>query len=75
MQKLEFKRQTVELDKPAGALIGHAVGILMAGEIQCMLVSSSSEKCAELFKQFSGHHPDMQFSTPVAVIQQRDLKK
>ena len=65
-------KTTITVPAPAGAFTGHAVGVLMAGGQEVILVASDRAACAALLEHFQVPGGLPSFSIPVAVVQQKD---
>jgi|GEM_PF-4379351 len=70
---LKLQKARVSTTRVANAYLGRAVGVLLAGEVECIVIAASQED-AQLFMDTYNIQPgDARFSTSVAMVQQKDV--
>lgn len=55
------------------AYLGHATGVLLAGGIECIVITADRESAQAFMSQFSTTPGDARFSVPVAMVQRKDV--
>jgi hypothetical protein len=55
------------------AYLGHATGVLLAGSIECIIITTDREHAQAFMDQYGATPGDARFSTPVAMIQRKDV--
>lgn len=55
------------------AYLGHATGVLLAGGIECIVITASREDAQAFMNQNNTVPCDARFSTPVAMVQRKDV--
>lgn len=68
-----LQKARVTTPHECNAYLGHATGVLLAGGIECIVITASRED-AQAFMDHNNTTPgDARFSTPVAMVQRKDV--
>lgn len=71
VSRLQKARVTTPRD--CNAYLGHATGLLLAGGIECIVITATRED-AQAFMDHNNTTPgDARFSAPVAMVQRKDV--
>jgi hypothetical protein len=55
------------------AYLGHATGVLLAGDIECIVITADRESAQAFMDQFNTKPGDARFSAPIAMVQRKDV--
>lgn len=70
--KLEKARVTTT--RTANAYLGHAVGVLVAGQVECIVITATTGDAQAFMDHVGVTQGDARFSTSVAMIQRKDVQ-
>jgi hypothetical protein len=55
------------------AYIGHATGVMIAGGVECIVITANREEAQAFMDAFFPTQGDARFSAPVAMVQRKDV--
>lgn len=69
----QLQKARVTAIRECNAYLGHATGVLLAGNIECIVITATREDAQAFMDQNSTTPGDARFSTPVAMVQRKDV--
>lgn len=60
--------------REANAYLGHATGVLLAGNIECIVITADRESAQAFMDQNNTTPGNARFSAPVAMVQLKDVQ-
>jgi len=67
-----IKKSQVTVPNPSNAFIGHAIGLLLAEDVECIVIGADRAACHALIQAFNLKNGNATFSIPVAMVQTKD---
>lgn len=70
----QLQKARVRTRSECNAYLGHATGLLLAGGIECIVITADKESAQAFIEQFDTVNGHSRFSTPVAMVQWKDVE-
>lgn len=70
----QLQKARVTAIRECNAYLGHATGLLLAGGIECIVITADKESAQVFIDEIGAANGHSRFSTPVAMVQRKDVE-